>query len=147
MQKVLGTTGLVLDEPLLWEKGRPGRRGFSLPLRDVEASPLEESLTSSGPKFPDLSEVDVVRHFTRLSTWNFGVDTGTYPLGSCTMKYNPKSMTSKPLCKDSALPILFCPKSFLRVFSGSCSNWSACWQKSQAWMPYLSSPRPAPRGN
>ena len=90
MQDILGTTGLVLNEPLLWEKGKPGRRGFSLPSADVEVSPLEEGLTSHGPDFPDLSEVDVVRHFTRLSTWNFGVDTGTYPLGSCTMKYNPK---------------------------------------------------------
>jgi glycine dehydrogenase subunit 2 len=43
-----------------------------------------------GPDFPDLSEVDVVRHYTRLAQWNFGVDTGMYPLGSCTMKYNPK---------------------------------------------------------
>jgi len=90
MTAVLGTTGLILNEPLLWEKGKPGRRGFSLPPRDVEISPLGESLISQGPDFPDLSEVDVVRHFTRLSTWNFGVDTGTYPLGSCTMKYNPK---------------------------------------------------------
>jgi glycine dehydrogenase subunit 2 len=90
VKNILGTTGLILNEPLLWEKGKPGRRGFSLPSRDVEFSPVEESLLSSGPDFPDLSEVDVVRHFTRLSTWNFGVDTGTYPLGSCTMKYNPK---------------------------------------------------------
>ena len=59
-------------------------------MRDVPSSPMPESLASRGPDFPDLSEVDVVRHFTRLSTWNFGVDTGTYPLGSCTMKYNPK---------------------------------------------------------
>jgi glycine dehydrogenase subunit 2 len=90
VREILGTTGLVLNEPLLWEKGKPGRTGFSLPVRDVEVSPLDESLTSLGPELPDLSEVDVVRHFTRLSTWNFGVDTGTYPLGSCTMKYNPK---------------------------------------------------------
>jgi len=90
MKDVLATTGLILNEPLLWEKGKPGRRGFSLPVRDVEVSPLEDRLASRGPDFPDLSEVDVVRHFTRLSTWNFGVDTGIYPLGSCTMKYNPK---------------------------------------------------------
>jgi len=90
VKDILGTTGLVLNEPLLWEKGKPGRKGFSIPLRDVEVSPIEEALASSGPDFPDLSEVDVVRHFTRLSTWNFGVDTGAYPLGSCTMKYNPK---------------------------------------------------------
>jgi glycine dehydrogenase subunit 2 len=43
-----------------------------------------------GPDFPDLNEMGVVRHYTRLSQWNFGVDTGMYPLGSCTMKYNPK---------------------------------------------------------
>jgi glycine dehydrogenase subunit 2 len=91
MKDSLGTTGLILNEPLLWEKGRKGRCGFSLPRRDVEPSPLDKNLTGDGPDFPDLSEVDVVRHYTRLSTWNFGVDTGLYPLGSCTMKYNPKS--------------------------------------------------------
>jgi glycine dehydrogenase subunit 2 len=87
----LGTTGLILNEPLLWEKGRKGRCGYSLPRRDVPVSSLDPDLTGSGPDFPDLSEVDLVRHYTRLSTWNFGVDTGTYPLGSCTMKYNPKT--------------------------------------------------------
>lgn len=91
MKKTLGTTGLILNEPLLWEKGKKGRCGFSLPRRDVEPSPLDAGLTGEGPDFPDLSEVDVVRHYTRLSTWNFGVDTGMYPLGSCTMKYNPKT--------------------------------------------------------
>lgn len=91
MKEALGTTGLILNEPLLWEKGKRGRSGFSLPRRDVAPSPLDAELTGEGPDFPDLSEVDVVRHYTRLSTWNFGVDTGMYPLGSCTMKYNPKT--------------------------------------------------------
>lgn len=91
MKQSLGTTGLILNEPLLWEKGKKGRYGFSLPRRDVEPCPLDEGLTGEGPDFPDLSEVDVVRHYTRLSQWNFGVDTGMYPLGSCTMKYNPKT--------------------------------------------------------
>ena len=91
MRESLGTTGLILNEPLLWEKGRKGRCGFSLPRRDVESFPLPPELTGEGPDFPDLSEVDVVRHYTRLSQWNFGVDTGMYPLGSCTMKYSPKS--------------------------------------------------------
>ena len=91
MTDTLGTTGLILNEPLLWEKGRKGRCGFSLPRRDVPVSSLDPDLTGSGPDFPDLSEVDLVRHYTRLSTWNFGLDTGTYPLGSCTMKYNPKT--------------------------------------------------------
>ncbi len=91
MSKTLGTRGLILNEPLLWEKGRKGRSGFSLPTRDVESRLLDSELIGQGPDFPDLSEVDVVRHYTRLSTWNFGVDTGMYPLGSCTMKYNPKT--------------------------------------------------------
>lgn len=91
MKEPLGTTGLILNEPLLWEKGKRGRSGFSLPRRDVAPSPLDAELRGEGPDFPDLSEVDVVRHYTRLSTWNFGVDTGMYPLGSCTMKYNPKT--------------------------------------------------------
>jgi glycine dehydrogenase subunit 2 len=90
MTETLGTTGLILNEPLLWEKGRSGRSGFSMPRRDVDSSPLAEELISEGPDFPELSEVDLVRHYTRLSTWNYGVDTGMYPLGSCTMKYNPK---------------------------------------------------------
>jgi len=91
MKQSLGTTGLILNEPLLWEKGKKGRYGFSLPRRDVEPCPLDEELTGEGPDFPDLSEVDVVRHYTRLAQWNFGVDTGMYPLGSCTMKYSPKT--------------------------------------------------------
>lgn len=85
------TSSLVLNEPLLWEKGRPGRSGFSMPRQDIPQSPMDAGLMGEGPDLPDLSEVDVVRHFTRLSTWNFGVDTGMYPLGSCTMKYNPKT--------------------------------------------------------
>jgi glycine dehydrogenase subunit 2 len=91
MKESVGTTGLILNEPSLWEKGRKGRSGFSLPRRDVESVPIDQELRGEGPEFPDLSEVDVVRHYTRLSQWNFGVDTGMYPLGSCTMKYSPKT--------------------------------------------------------
>jgi glycine dehydrogenase subunit 2 len=91
MKESLSTTGLLLNEPLLWEKGKLGRSGFSLPRRDVANYPLDQDLLGEGPDFPDLSELDVVRHYTRLSSWNFGVDTGMYPLGSCTMKYNPKT--------------------------------------------------------
>ncbi len=90
MKELQGASGLILNEPLLWEKGKKGRCGFSMPRRDVVPSPVDEGLAGDGPDFPDLSEVDVVRHYTRLSQWNFGVDAGMYPLGSCTMKYNPK---------------------------------------------------------
>lgn len=91
MKESLGTSGLILNEPLLWEKSKKGRCGFSIPSRDVDSFPMDKNVTGDGPDFPDLSEVDVVRHYTRLSQWNFGVDTGMYPLGSCTMKYNPKT--------------------------------------------------------
>ncbi len=91
MKESLGTSGLILNEPLLWEKSKKGRCGFSIPRRDVDSFPMDENVIGDGPDFPDLSEVDVVRHYTRLSQWNFGVDTGMYPLGSCTMKYNPKT--------------------------------------------------------
>ncbi|MBW2131822.1 MAG: aminomethyl-transferring glycine dehydrogenase subunit GcvPB [Deltaproteobacteria bacterium] len=91
MTESIGTTGLVLNEPLLWEKGRMGRTGYSLPKTDVPSAAIDDALVGEGPDFPDLSEVDVVRHYTRLSQWNFSVDAGMYPLGSCTMKYNPKT--------------------------------------------------------
>ncbi len=87
----LGTNGLVLNEKLLFEHSDPGRKGYSLPPLDVEEAVLPEALMREEiAGLPELSEVDVVRHFTRLSTWNYGVDSGFYPLGSCTMKYNPK---------------------------------------------------------
>lgn len=91
MKEYPGTTGLIFNEPLLWEKGKKGRLGFSAPPRDVASSDLAEEFRGDGPDFPDLSEVDVIRHYTRLSQWNFSVDSGMYPLGSCTMKYNPKT--------------------------------------------------------
>lgn len=91
MKHSIGTTGLIFNEPLLWEKGATGRTGFSMPKRDVDPAPVDDRIKGDGPDFPDLSELDVIRHFTRLSQWNFGVDSGFYPLGSCTMKYNPKT--------------------------------------------------------
>ncbi|NOY46314.1 MAG: glycine dehydrogenase subunit 2 [Deltaproteobacteria bacterium] len=86
----VGTTGLVFEEPLIWERSRSGRTGFSMPRRDVPEAPLPPGLEGEAPDLPELTEVDVVRHFTRLSQWNVSVDTTTYPLGSCTMKYNPR---------------------------------------------------------
>lgn len=84
-------SGVILNEGLLWERGRQGRDAMSVPASGVPAAKLPAALAGDGPDWPDLSEQEVARHFTRLSTWNFGVDTGMYPLGSCTMKYNPKA--------------------------------------------------------
>ncbi len=87
--------GFSYEEPLIFEHSRPGRVGFSLPDLDVPAAdpgdtiPAQD-LRSEAAQLPEVSEVEVIRHFTRLSTWNAAVDLGLYPLGSCTMKYNPR---------------------------------------------------------
>jgi len=91
MTSSTGTTGLIFNEPLLWEMGAKGRMGFSMPPRDVPKAPVDNQLAGDGPDFADLCEPDIVRHYTRLSQWNIGVDSSMYPLGSCTMKYNPKT--------------------------------------------------------
>lgn len=77
-------------EPLIYELSSPGRQGAVLPACDVPLTQLPNHLIRQDLKLPEVSEVDVVRHFTRLSQKNYCVDLGIYPLGSCTMKYNPK---------------------------------------------------------
>ncbi len=82
-------------EPLILERSVPGRRGFWLPPSDVPAcAPADvlpqEALRINPPPLPEVAEFDVIRHYTRLSQLNFSVDTHCYPLGSCTMKYNPR---------------------------------------------------------
>ncbi len=83
------------NEPLLFERSQPGKRGYQLPPLDVPAVDAAAELGADNvreeiPGFPEVSEVEVIRHFTRLSTWNYAIDLGLYPLGSCTMKYNPR---------------------------------------------------------
>ena len=76
---------------LIYERSRSGRRASVIPDRGVGAPPVQEALgRRDPPRLPEVSEPELVRHFTELSTRNFGVDTGFYPLGSCTMKYNPR---------------------------------------------------------
>ncbi len=80
---------------LIFEKNLPGRRAWLLPVSDVPITSVinsipEKQLRQTPPNFPELAEIDVVRHYTNLSNRNHGVDSGFYPLGSCTMKYNPK---------------------------------------------------------
>lgn len=132
MQEPVGTTGLLFNEPLLWEKGKKGRVGFSLPRRDVKEQAIDKNLKGDGPDFPELSEVDLVRHYVRLSQWNFSVDSGMYPLGSCTMKYNPKTnerqsarpgfarahpLLPEPLCQG-ALKLMFDLEQYLAEITG-----------------------------
>lgn len=89
-----GEQGLVLSEPLIFERSKKDRCGFDIAI-EKDLPPLSEALPKELDRkevenFPELSEPQVARHFTRLSHYNFGVDYGFYPLGSCTMKYNPK---------------------------------------------------------
>jgi glycine dehydrogenase subunit 2 len=83
-----------MREKLVFEISKKGRVGVSLPRCDVPEEELEKFIPErcfrKDLSLPELSEPEIVRHFTRLSQLNYGVDTGLYPLGSCTMKYNPK---------------------------------------------------------
>jgi len=83
------------SEGLIFEQSAPGKRGIELPPLDVPAVDAAKELGAGFVReeiegFPEVSEIEVIRHFTRLSTWNYAIDLGMYPLGSCTMKYNPR---------------------------------------------------------
>ncbi len=147
MKEPMGTTGLILNEPLLWEKGSKGRTGLSIPASDVPATDMDSELAGNGPDFPDLGELDVVRHYTRLSTWNFGVDSGMYPLGSCTMKYNPKTNE-----RQAALPGFAGAHPLLppKLSQGALQlhyELQATWPKSRDCRRSHCNRRPAPMAN
>ena len=133
----VGAPGLISNEPLLFELGSPGRQAYSLPPLDVPEVEVETLLPPDEirppiEEFPELGELDVVRHFTRLSQWNFSIDTNFYPLGSCTMKYNPKineTLARKPgfaghhpLAPESlsqgSLELMFDLQEYLKEISG-----------------------------
>ncbi len=124
-------------EPLIWEYSSRGRIAIELPALDVPEAPVPEELMrpSDGPHalhLPEVGELDLVRHFTRLSQMNFSIDTNFYPLGSCTMKYNPKInetiaafegfASSHPLMPESAiqgsLAVMWELQEALRAISG-----------------------------
>ena len=89
------TTHISQNEALLFERSSPGKKAYQLPELDVPAVDAVEALGADNVRqeiegFPEVSEVEAIRHFTRLSTWNYAIDYGMYPLGSCTMKYNPR---------------------------------------------------------
>ena len=92
---IYGASGLVFNEPLIFDLGTENREAYSLPKSDVPEENIDDLIPANQKRdeikgFPEVSEIGVIRHFTRLSQWNFSVDHGFYPLGSCTMKYNPK---------------------------------------------------------
>jgi glycine dehydrogenase subunit 2 len=79
-----------MTEPTIFELSSPGRIGVRYPEVDVPLADLPEGLVRERLPLPELAEIDVIRHFTHLSKLNYCVDEGLYPLGSCTMKYNPR---------------------------------------------------------
>jgi glycine dehydrogenase subunit 2 len=86
---------ITRNEELIFERSSPGKTGSGLAELDVPPVSPEEIFGAGSCRpeiegFPEVSELEVIQHFTRLSTWNYGIDTGLYPLGSCTMKYNPR---------------------------------------------------------
>ena len=86
---------MTAEKKLIFEQGKKGRQGFSLPEDDLPEMEVtkhlpDKYLREKDPELPEVSEIEVIRHFTELSNRNYGVDSGFYPLGSCTMKYNPK---------------------------------------------------------
>ncbi|HTV91006.1 MAG TPA: aminomethyl-transferring glycine dehydrogenase subunit GcvPB [Stellaceae bacterium] len=90
IQTISGNRGLQIEEPLIFEQDSPGRCGVDLPERGPLAPRLNGLERRRPIGLPGLSEPQVVRHFTRLSQKNYAIDTGLYPLGSCTMKHNPR---------------------------------------------------------
>lgn len=88
------TPHITQNEPLSFEKSSPGKKAYrmaALDVPEVDAKALLGDTARTQPAaLPELSEIEIIRHFTRLSTWNYAIDLGMYPLGSCTMKYNPR---------------------------------------------------------
>jgi len=88
------TGHLTQNEALTFEKSSPGKKAYKLPPLDVPevdaGAALGGAVREDCGYLPELSEIEIIRHFTRLSTWNYAIDLGMYPLGSCTMKYNPR---------------------------------------------------------
>ncbi len=119
-------------EPLIYELSAPGRTGVTYPEPDVPLADLPAGLLRDDLPLPEVSQIDVVRHFVRLSQLNHGVDKGFYPLGSCTMKYNPKinedaarlagfariHPLQNPLQVQGALALMYQLQSWLAEVSG-----------------------------
>ena len=125
---------------LLFETSRPGRLGVELPAGGVEEEDLEELLPDGLLReeiegMPEVSEVDVVRHFTRLSRRNYAPDLGLYPLGSCTMKYNPR------INEDRARLSGFAHAHPLQPASTVQGSLELCWQLEQALKTLTGLPR------
>jgi glycine dehydrogenase subunit 2 len=140
------------NEGLIFEQSAPGKRGMELPPLDVPTIDPKKAL---GPEFtrdsiegfPEVSEIEVIRHFTRLSTWNYAIDLGMYPLGSCTMKYNPRVNEFVARLDGLAPNIPSSPPRFRKAACASCTICRNACSPSPAWTRPHCSPPPARRAN
>ena len=122
------------NEKLIFERSTPGKSGVDFPPLDVPPVSAEELL---GPElsraevegFPEVSELEVIRHFTRLSSWNYGVDTGLYPLGSCTMKYNPRINEEVARLEGLATDHPYAPEALVQGCLGVLYETARCLQE------------------
>ncbi len=141
------------NEGLIFEQSSAGKRAFDLPRLDVPAVDPQKALgehhRAHGTEgFPEVSEIEVLRHFTRLSTWNYAIDLGMYPLGSCTMKYNPRvNEFVARLDGHRHRTSLSAAGTFPGLPENSATPAKSVCSKLPAWMPSLCSPPQARRAN
>jgi hypothetical protein len=145
-------SGNLLNEPLLFEHKPGSCTGASLPKAEVpEVDPASELpreyLRGAVEGMPCLYEPEVVRHYLRLSQQNYGVDTGFYPLGSCTMKYNPKSAEAAARLPGFACVHPLLPDERVQGALELMYRLSGCSPRSPGSPPAPCSPRPAPRAS
>ena len=134
-QTVSGNHGLMLEEGLIFEQGHPGRVAVDLPEPGpIDLDRLAGCRRAAPIGLPDLAEPQVVRHYTRLSQKNYGIDSGFYPLGSCTMKHNPR--LSEKMARLPGLADLH-PFQPLRTVQGALEVIDALaqWLKALTGMP------------
>ncbi|MFQ6020198.1 MAG: hypothetical protein ACE5KW_05530 [Dehalococcoidia bacterium] len=121
---------------LSFDLSRPGRRGCTLPALDVPRSELPAAdLLRSDLNLPEMAQNEIVRYFLALSRLNYSVDTGFYPLGSCTMKYNPKVNEDAARLPGSPSLIRCSPGRRCRERWPSCTSWRSRWPRSPGWTP------------
>ena len=127
------------DEPSIMQLSQTGKVGFHQMLPDDRTQASLESIPkqlrrAQPPSLPEVSEIEVVRHYTRLSQENFGVDLGIYPLGSCTMKYNPKICDAIAASHKIQELHPYQTKKQSKGFFRSCTKHQTSWQRSSEWI-------------
>lgn len=132
--------------PLIFEKSKTGKEGFRLnspgvPEVDLSQT-LGEDLVRDEVNLPEVSELDVIRHYTELSRMNFGVDNGFYPLGSCTMKYNPKINEEVAAMPGFTQLHPYAPEELSRAPSKLCTIHKTFLLRSPVWIISPYSPQP-----